>query len=278
MALAGYTVLALIDGRTKAAGWVFGAATVMQPLVLLALPVLVAYIGRRQARGLLTRALAPSVALLAAPLLSQPSATWHTLFDQPNFPLVDHVTPFTSLAPSMGNHEVAGGPGRIVAVVAATVLAIVVHRRVRNPAVFVWAIAVALGLRSLTESVMDPYYIYPSLVFALTAALFIPGWRPVLATVVVMAVSVGSNFRAHEWWVWWGLVVGAVVATAALAAPLTRVKAPAGDPRRDHPLNLRAPLVVKVFASPVDNVPDMVRPDPVEGSVPTVVALDVSGA
>jgi hypothetical protein len=45
------------------------------------------------------------------------------VLDQPNFPNLNHRTPWTALAPSIGGHglvmAVADGPGRLVAIVIA---------------------------------------------------------------------------------------------------------------------------------------------------------------
>jgi len=82
-----YAILALSDARTSRSAWLAGAAVAVQPLVLLALPVLLAVIGLRRWPGFLTRAAAPGVLLLAAAAAANWTATIHAVTSQPNSPL-----------------------------------------------------------------------------------------------------------------------------------------------------------------------------------------------
>ena len=100
-------VLAL-DGRWIGVGWLFGAAVATQPVVVLMLPVLLALAGRSRVLPLLVRASLPSVLLLATPLAAEFHATVRALVDQPNFPNIDHRTPWTSFAPRSWADPVRG--------------------------------------------------------------------------------------------------------------------------------------------------------------------------
>jgi hypothetical protein len=97
--LAIYALVLALNGRWTGAGWLFGAAMATQPLVFLMFPVILALGGRRQMLGFATRSLAPAAALILTPLISQFHATAHALLDQPNYPGIDHPTPWTALAP-----------------------------------------------------------------------------------------------------------------------------------------------------------------------------------
>ena len=62
---------------------------------------------------------------------------------------------------------VAAGPGRVVALLAACLLGWWARRWRQRPDLLVWAAAIALALRCLTESVMDSYYVWPTLALGL---------------------------------------------------------------------------------------------------------------
>ena len=116
MALAVYALVFALDERWTGAGWLFGAAVAMQPLVLLVLPVLIGMAGRQHVRELLVvRSILPAAAVMVTPLVANFHVTAQALLQQPNFPNIDHVTPWTSLAPVVAGSgkglEVAGGAG-----------------------------------------------------------------------------------------------------------------------------------------------------------------------
>ena len=108
-----YGILALSrTGRTARSAWLIGAAVAVQPLVLLALPFVLVVIEPRRLAGFLARAAAPAVALLAAAAAANWSATVRAVTSQPNSPIVDHPTPWTSFAPHLDHDLVATGrPG-----------------------------------------------------------------------------------------------------------------------------------------------------------------------
>ncbi len=218
VALAIYGLVMAIDGRWTAAGWLFGAAVAFQPLVLLMLPVMFAIAGKRNALGLAVRCLAPAAVLLVTPLLAEFHVTFQALVDQPNFPTVDHVTPWTSLAPRVGpvrNEAVAGGPGRVLALVLAVGLGFWARRWRTHPEMLAWAAGAALALRCLTESVMDPFYIMPPLIVGLVVVGLESRVRLLALSIVAGAMTMVSNWHFGPWWAWWGVVVGSVVLVTA---------------------------------------------------------------
>jgi len=222
VALAVYAMVFAFDDRWTGAGWLFGAAVVTQPLVLLVLPVLLARSGWRRAAPLLARSFVPSALLLTTPVLAQFHATTYSLVNQPNFPLIDHVTPWTALAPRLGGHGrslmVAAGPGRIVAVLGACALGWWARRWRYRPEALVWAAAVAMALRCFTESVMDDYYVWPALALALVAVAPARRWRIGVCVVASIAVTVCAENHLAPWWSWWFVVTGGLV--VSLLAPL----------------------------------------------------------
>jgi len=124
-----YAVLALANGKVVRAGWLSGAAICVQPLVLLALPMMVALLPWRRMIPFLVRGALPSAALLAAAGI----ANWHAMYtavtSQPNSPVINHPTAWTSLAPHMAGDNVAAGPFRLATIIVACICAIAVRRR-----------------------------------------------------------------------------------------------------------------------------------------------------
>jgi hypothetical protein len=217
--LALYALLFALDGRWTGAGWLFGAAMATQPLILLMFPVLLALANRREIVGFVARSILPAVALLVTPLISQFHATAHALLDQPNFPGVDHATPWTALAPVISGkgHDltVAAGPGRLVALALAGCVGLLARRWRHNPNLIVWAAAVALALRCLTESVMVDFYVWPTLAVGLVVAWQGGRWRLALGTFVAIFTTVVA--QSHLSWLPWWIIVSAGLAIMLVA-------------------------------------------------------------
>jgi len=212
--LALYALLLAVDGRWVGAGWLFGVAMATQPLVLLMLPVLLALGGRRQIVGVVTRSIVPAAVLLVAPLISQFRATTHALFDQPNYPGVDHVTPWTALAPVIGGTgrglTVAAGPGRIVALALACGLGWWARRWRHDPVLILWAAAAALALRCLTESVMVGFYVWPTLAIGLVVSARLGRWHLAAAGAAAVLTTAVAQWRL-SWLPWWVTVTTGIV-------------------------------------------------------------------
>jgi len=216
--LAIYSLLFALDGRWTGAGWLFGLAMATQPLVVLMLPVLLAMSDRQRITGFVFRSFLPIVALMATPLVAQFHSTMHAIFDQPNYPRIDHATPWTVLAPSLGgtgkNVAVAGGPGRVIAVFLACGLGVWVWWRRDRPDTLVWVAALAMALRCFTESVMDSFYIWPALAIGLVVAAHSGRWRLAFGGVLAVVVTVVSDWRLGEF-PWWALVTTGIILVLA---------------------------------------------------------------
>jgi hypothetical protein len=227
-----YAVLALSGSRTSRAAWLAGAAVAVQPLVLLAFPILVAVVAPKRQPGFITRAATPSVLLLAAAAIANWSATIHAITSQPNAPTVDHPTPWIYvhfLAPYLSNGSVAAGPARALAVLVACACALANWRRwrtARQPAPWspeilqdvLWWIALALALRTVFEPVMVSYYVWPPLAAALVAAS--RNWTRLLPAGVTAAVL--TQLSQASWrnpWAWWTPMVIVLGLTLLFAYP-----------------------------------------------------------
>jgi hypothetical protein len=212
-----YAILALSQTRAGRSAWLLGAGIAVQPLVLIALPIVLAALAPRRMAGFLARTATPSVVLLGAAAAANWSATIHAVTDQPNWPTVDHPTPWVYLAPRMSHGAVAAGPGRALAIAVACGCAIVVGQRwgaARHGGPWsreilehvLWWTAVVLALRSVFESVMVAYYLWPALAVALVAA--VRSWPRLVATSVVAAViTFASQVSWHGPWSWWSAMI-----------------------------------------------------------------------
>ena len=223
VALLLFAIGAQADGHTARSAWLVGAAVAVQPLVLLALPVVLMTITPRRVPGFVTRAAAPSALLLAAAAAANWSATIHAVTSQPNWPTVDHPTPWVYLAPQLSHGAVAAGPFRTVAILAASLCALIAGRRWRTARHtawdaqtledVLWWTAAALALRCVFEPVMVAYYLWPALAVALVAAA--SNWLRLVATSVAAAgLTALAQVRWHGPWGWWAMV------TAGLALVL----------------------------------------------------------
>ena len=234
-----YAVLAVSNERPNRAAWLVGSAVAVQPLVLLAFPLLaIAAVDPKRLPGFVVRAAVPSTALLAAAAAANWTATIHAVTNQPNAPLIDHPTPWiylTWLAPHMSDGSVAAGPARALAVLVACGCAAITWRRWQTArlvgmwrpddlAALLWWVAVTLALRTVFEPVMVSYYVWPPLAVALVAAS--PSWLrllPVTVTATVLTFLSQASWRNP--WVWWTPMVAVLALTLVSAKP--RRSAPA---------------------------------------------------
>jgi hypothetical protein len=236
-----YAILALSEARTSRAAWLAGAAVAVQPLVLLAIPVLLAVVGPRRLPGFLTRAAAPGVLLLAAAAAANWTATIHSVTSQPNSPRIDHPTPWIYLAPHLADDQVAAGPARILALVAACGCGLLAWHSWRThesapsaPSApgaasapgwsperlqeLLWWAAVALALRSVFEPVMVAYYLWPPLALALISAS--RDWTRLLAAgTTAIVLTFFSQIQWHNPWIWWTPMIAGLAVTLFFACP-----------------------------------------------------------
>jgi hypothetical protein len=230
-----YAVLAALPGpRPHLAAWLAGAAVAVQPLVLLAFPVLAAAVGLRRLPGFLVRAAVPSVLLLAAAASANWTATISRVTSQPNAPKIDHPTPWIYLAPQMRDGSVAAGPGRSLAVVAALGCGVFLWHVRRKTltgteglAEMLWWVAVTLALRSVFEPVMVAYYLWPPLAVALAAAA--ADWSRLLpVSAATVALTFFSQVLWRNPWAWWTPMITILALALAFAHP-RRARSPAAQ-------------------------------------------------
>jgi hypothetical protein len=242
-----YAILAQSRSRNALAGWLVGAAICVQPLVLLALPVMLAVLPWRRMPMFLARAAVPSVVLLGAALIANWHAAYTSVTSQPNSPTINHPTAWTSLAPHVANGNVAAGPARLATIVIACCCALALRRRwlarlsAAEPALgsaaepapgldgawwpaavlaeVLWWAAVTLALRSFFEPVMVSYYPWPPLAVALIPAATLSWPRLIAAGLVAGGVTGAAQGNSHSPWIWWAPLVAGLAVMLALAYP-----------------------------------------------------------
>ena len=242
-----YGFLFAFEGRWTGAGWLLGVALAVQPLVVVAFPVMLAWSGARHWRGLLLRGAIPPVAVVLPPLVANFHQTFDTLVKQPTFPLLDHETPWTALAPRIhvvqgfgGGFGVSGGPGRVVSLVLAVGLGFMAYRWRDRPESILWLLCVALALRCFTESVMVAYYVLPAIAVALVLSAASDPAR--FGTTLFLGVFLTISAQWQEAWaVWWVLttvlLAAILVTTNPRALAQTRPALVYAAPATDHQRN-----------------------------------------
>jgi len=244
VALALYAGLWAMNGRWSGAGWLFGAALALQPLVIVIFPILLVLGGRGRAAGLIVRGVLPLAVITVPSLAANFHTTFHTLTDQPAFPrrTSNHRTPWTALAPKLGgrgpNTSIGGGPVRLVALALAVVVGWWSRRWKNSPELLVWAMAIALALRCATEAVMTSYYVWPTLAVGLVVAARADRRRFTGAVVLAIVTTVVAQWHLGEW-LWWVLDLLGIAGVLVLSCPpaLAHVDAPA----RSEPMRWRSP-------------------------------------
>lgn len=242
LGLAIWALCAALARRVGAAGWLMGAAIAVQPLVVLMVPMIVLLFPIRQWGSLAVRLVLPSLLLLATPLIANFGPTWTAITVQPNFPNVDHPTPWMAFAQRLPplaaySHVVLGREQhrfvaitehakaqvvvsasrlRSVAVLVAGIVALTVWWKKREwfstPWHVLWLSTLALSLRIFFEPVMDPYYIWPPLALGVLLAA---RQKSIWTFGGIAALSAGLTVAAYDhsspWAYWTPLVAGLAV-------------------------------------------------------------------
>ncbi len=232
VALATYALIFALDGRFTGAGWLFGAALAVQPLVIVVFPLLIVLGGRSRALGLVLRAVIPAAAVTIAPLASDANATVHALVSQPIFPNLasTHQTLWTFLAPKLGgrgiNEKVGSGPLRAVSLALAAGVGWWAVRWREKPEMIVWAAALALALRTYTESVMTAYYVWPALAVGVVVAARGSQRRFSIAIACAIGTTIFAQWHLG-WSLWWALqVLGVTGLLVAATKPAPTEESP----------------------------------------------------
>jgi len=244
-----YAILAQSRARPGQAGWLAGAAVCVQPLVLLALPVMLAVLPWRRMVPFLVRAALPSVLLLGAVAIANWHDTYRSVTSQPDSPVINHPTVWTSLAPQMAGQNVAAGPFRLATILLACLCALAVRRHWQSrmslageaspagagwrdgaawPAALLadvlWWVALTLALRSFFEPVMVSYYPWPPMAVALIAAATLSWTRLFAAGLLAGGLTAAAQGPSHAVWIWWVPIVAGLAVLLAICWPKASVR------------------------------------------------------
>jgi len=213
---------AAIRGRWRHAGWLFGFACALQPLVLLFIFPLMALATPRRWLGILVRTAVPTALLMAVPVVSTGGDVVRFM-QEPNWIHPNFPTPLLWLSPSAGHDLVSAAPERALAVLIAAVIGLLAWRRQVSPLGAIWCGALAMAVRVAVEPVLTPYYLWPMVALILVVIAAAPDWW---ALGPVVTVSVLSYFHREPWLYWAPIVLLSVVAVVATGRALP---APAAD-------------------------------------------------
>lgn len=214
------------ERRYGRAALILGVAVAFQPLSLLAIPAIGAHLKTREIPRFVPALVAPTALLLLPLMLARPEAVWHAISSQPNYPLLNHATPFSMLLPhSATRTAVDAGPGRLLAVLAASVFGVVAcrcgvdkhEREASGPLksnlpelrVLLWAMAVAFEIRLVLEVTLTDFYVWP--VLAVVMLLAATRGPRAFAGTVLLAIALTWFDQTHllSAWGWWAVTVGA---------------------------------------------------------------------
>ena len=199
-----------MHGRWRRAGWLFGVAVVLQPLALLVLLPTLALTAPRVWWSVCWRGAAPTVLVMAFPLLTAWSQTLRFL-REPNYIYPNHPTPLLGLTTSAGHNLVNAGPFRMVAVVLAAGVGWIAYRRRASAAEVVWWIGMALSLRVVLEPVLDVYYSWPAVAVLLVTVVAMRGWTRWCSITLLAALTVHVFWKVSPWAYWTPLVLALAV-------------------------------------------------------------------
>src|ERR1700722_4618991 len=249
-----YAILAQSRARLGLAGWLAGAAVCIQPLVLLALPVMLAVLPWRRMLPFAVRAALPSVLLLGAAAIANWHDTYLSVTSQPDSPVINHPTAWTSLAPQMAGQNVAAGPFRLATILLACLCALAMRRiwQARTaqhaqaglpgtglpgtgwrdgapwPATLLadvlWWVALTLALRSFFEPVMVSYYPWPPMAVALIAAATLSWPRLFAAGILAGGLTATAQGPSHAVWIWWVPIVAGLAVLLVICWPKASVR------------------------------------------------------
>ncbi len=237
IALAEDALVFAFDDRFTWAGWLFGAAFAVQPLVVVLFPLFLVMGGRRRAPALVAQGVLPALVVTVGPVATNFHQTLHNVVNQPAYSDISgtHQTPWTFLAPRLGgrgsNETVGGGPVRLATLVLAAGLGWWARRWKDKPEMLAWAAALALALRTYTESVMTAYYVWPALAVGMVVAARGSRRRFGISIAVAVLTTIVAEWHLGVY-PWWLLVAAGVTAVLMAAArPEAPVPAPVKAPR-----------------------------------------------
>jgi hypothetical protein len=201
-----YGLAAALEGRGRASGWWIGTALAFQPFAVLAVPIALVLLKRRDWVGAVVPMVVVPLAFLVVPLVGDFSLTVHQLVHQGVYDDVGYISPTWGLDPGVGAFV------RALIALAAIPAALVLRRFLpRSPEdaanAVVWTVAVLLALR-VFEPELLPYFVAPALALLTLSAARQAPWRLAAACLLAVWLNWWDHFAVDARWSMWLLLVG----------------------------------------------------------------------
>jgi len=212
-----YGLIAALEGRHRAVGWWLGVALAFQFLAVLAVPVALVLLKRRQWLATLVPVVAVPFSVMVVPLISQPRATFMQIAHQQVYDDFGFISPTWHLDPGVGAFV------RLFVALAALPAAWALSRalpaeRRQAANLVVWVMGGLFALRVL-EPELVPYFLAPTLALLPVSASRGPWWR----LGATCAAAVWLNWWLHDpvggRWPEWLFLLAQLVAIGWLALP-----------------------------------------------------------
>ncbi len=143
--------------------------------------------------------------------------------DQPFGPRYVSSTPLTHLAPVIGSGLDGGGPTRLIATVVSALLAVAVCRRRNDLATVLTMTAIAYFIRVMFETELNWYYLWPVPALCLLLSLRRSVVRFVLcSTALAASLVLGDRDRVHHLVPWWPALMATLVVMLLSIGPSPR--------------------------------------------------------
>ncbi len=209
------------EGAPRAA-LLLGLGIAFQPLALLGIAPVLGRLTWRAATRLLWRLVLPSLVVLVLPLVAETHRTLFVLVRQPFQPRSISFTPLTHVAPAIGPDLAGGGPTRLVTIVLAAALGVLVcHRRHDLPTVLA-VTALAFFLRVLLETELNWYYLWPVPALCLVLSARRSTTRFALCVAALVVSMVLGDRRVHQIVPWWPALMATLVVMLLSVGPSPR--------------------------------------------------------
>jgi hypothetical protein len=244
-----WAALALERGGTAAApraALLLGIGIAFQPLAVLGVAPVLTRLGWKAAGRLWWRLVLPSLAVLVAPLLSEPGRTFFVLVHQPFLPRYVSFTPLTHLAPVLAPGVDGGGATRLIATVTSACLAVAVCRRRHDLTTVLTVAAAAFTIRVLLETELNWYYLWPVPALCLLLSARRSSARFWLCSAaLVVSMVLGDHDTVRDLALWWPALMATLVVMLLSAGPSPRrwvalATGRRGGPAPAHPVECGA--------------------------------------
>jgi len=235
-------------GAAPRAALLLGVGIAFQPLALLGVAPVLAFLSWRAAAHLSWRLALPSIVVLVPPLLAETHRTLFVLLRQPIETRYNSLTPLSRLAPVVGPGLHGGGPTRVLATLLGAALAVLVCHRRHDIDTVLGMAAIAFFLRVLFETELNWYYLWPVPALCLLLAVRRSAFRFGLCTAALVVSMVLGDRRVHDIVLWWPALMATLVVMLASIGPSPRRWAALATGRRERPGPVECEAMVPVGA------------------------------